>query len=78
MDWREHIVSDEGILLGKPTLRGTRLSVEMLLEHLAEGWTEAQLFESFPRLTPDGLRAVYAYAAAVVHDDALHPLASIT
>jgi uncharacterized protein (DUF433 family) len=76
IDWREHIVADPNILVGKPTVRGTRLAVEMLLEHLAAGWTEAELFDSYPHLTPEALRAVYAYAAAVVHEDALDPLAS--
>ncbi|MCH6198371.1 DUF433 domain-containing protein [Aquiflexum sp. LQ15W] len=37
MDWREHIVSDKGVLLGKPTIKGMRISVELILELLSSG-----------------------------------------
>jgi uncharacterized protein (DUF433 family) len=60
-NWQDYIVSDEGVLLGKPTLKGTRLSVDFILGRLADGWTEAQLFESYPRLTRDHLRAAFSY-----------------
>lgn len=61
MNWREHIVSDPEILLGKPTLKGTRLSVEFILERLSSGWTEQMLLENAPRMTREHLKAVYAF-----------------
>lgn len=61
MNWREHIVSDPEILLGKPTLKGTRLSVEFILERLSSGWTEQMLLENAPRLTREHLKAVYQF-----------------
>lgn len=61
MNWHEHIVSDPEVLLGKPTIKGTRLSVEFLLERLASGWTEEMLLENAPRLTRMDLQAVYIY-----------------
>lgn len=61
MNWREHIVSDKGILLGKPTIKGTRISVELLLDLLANGWTEQMIFESYPKLSSNDLKAVFAY-----------------
>jgi len=60
------IVQDPGILGGKPTVRGTRLSVEFLLGLFADGWTHEQVLESYPSLTPESLRAVFAYAAEVL------------
>jgi len=39
MNWQDEIVSDKDILLGKPTIKGTRLSVEFIIERLASGWT---------------------------------------
>lgn len=68
MDWTERIVSDPEVLVGKPTIRGTRLSVEFILERLADGWTEQQLLESYPRLTSEDLRAVFAYATESLKD----------
>ena len=58
MNWHEHIVSDKDILLGKPTIKGTRISVELILDLLSNGWTEQMIFESYPRLTSADLRAV--------------------
>ncbi len=63
IDWRDYIVSDERILAGKPTLKGTRLSVELVLDLLAGGWDRESLRESHPQLTDEGIRAVLAYAA---------------
>lgn len=69
MDWRDHIHSDPGILSGKPVVRGTRLSVDFLLKLLANGWSEEQIFDSYPNLTRDSLRAVFAFAAEAARDE---------
>lgn len=61
MNWKKHIVSDKEILLGKPTIKGTRLSVEFILERLASGWTEETILENYPQLKKEDLRAVFAY-----------------
>jgi uncharacterized protein (DUF433 family) len=58
------IHSDKDILLGKPVVKGTRLSVEFILERFASGWTEAQVLENYPRLTKEDLQAVFAYASS--------------
>ena len=68
MNWREHIHSDPGVMGGKPVIKGTRITVEIILEWLAAGWTEAEVFENYPRLTPDALRAVYAFSHQIVAD----------
>lgn len=68
MNWQEHIVSDKGVLLGKPAIKGTRLSVEHLVSLLAQGWTEDQLLENYPRLTKDSIQAVFAYVYECMQD----------
>lgn len=57
------IVSVPGILGGKPCVRGTRLSVEFLLELAASGATQADILADYPQLTPEGLAAAFRYAA---------------
>jgi uncharacterized protein (DUF433 family) len=74
MEWRERIVSDKEILLGKPLIKGTRISVELILELLAEGWTENQLLESYPNITNEDLMAVFAYLRDGVRQDLYLPL----
>ncbi len=69
MDWRQHIHSDPEILSGKPVVKGTRLSVDFLLELLAAGWSGEQLLDSYPNLSRDSLRAVFAFAAESARDE---------
>lgn len=50
-------------MMGKPVVRGTRITVETILEKLAAGETEQQLLDSHPRLTKEGIHAALAHAA---------------
>ena len=61
MNWQEYITQDPAVLLGKPVVRGTRISVELILELLETGWTHEQIFESYPHLPRAAVPAVYAY-----------------
>jgi uncharacterized protein (DUF433 family) len=62
-NWREWIVSDVGILGGKPCIRGTRISVELILELLANGATQSDILKNYPHVPPAGLAAALQYAA---------------
>jgi uncharacterized protein (DUF433 family) len=68
-DWRERIVSDPDILRGKPTVRGTRLSVELIVGWLAQGWTHEMLLESYPQLVRDDILAALAYTTALLREE---------
>ncbi|HEX6533711.1 MAG TPA: DUF433 domain-containing protein [Gemmatimonadaceae bacterium] len=72
MAWQDHITTDPDVLAGKPVVRDTRLAVDFLLGLFAAGWSLEQVLANYPQLTPDALRAVFAYAAEVTHDEALH------
>lgn len=74
MNWQEFIVSDKAILLGKPTIKGTRISVELILELLASGWSEAQILESYPHITEKHLKAVFAYLKECIQQELFFPL----
>ena len=73
MDWREHIHSDPDILGGKPVIRGSRISVELVLERLSDGWSWDDLLRSYPHISLDQFRAAIAFAADMVSEEA--PLA---
>ncbi len=68
MNWEERIVADPKVLVGKPTIKGTRLSVEFILDRLADGWTEEMLLDNYPRLTKEDLKAVFAYSSESLKD----------
>lgn len=71
MNWQEYIVSDKEVLLGKPTIKGTRISVEHIVGLLAQGWTENEIIENFPRLTKESLQAVFSYIQDCINDGLL-------
>ena len=68
MNWREHIESDPMVMAGKPVIKGTRITVEIILDWLAAGWSEKEIFENYPRMTVDNLRAIYAFSREIVGD----------
>jgi uncharacterized protein (DUF433 family) len=73
MNWQEYIVSDNGVLMGEPTIKGTRLSVEHLMGLKAQGWTEEQVFQNYTRLNKESLQAVFAHVFECMQDVYLVP-----
>lgn len=67
MEWRDRIVSNPEILVGKPAIKGTRISVELILGQLANGWTFKQVLESYPNITREDILAALAFAAEHLH-----------
>jgi uncharacterized protein (DUF433 family) len=63
MDYRSIITIEPGKRSGKPSIRGTRMTVTDVLEYLAGGMTEAELLAEFPDLTVEDIRACLAFAA---------------
>ncbi len=57
-NWQKHIHSDEKVLAGKPVIKGTRISVELILELLSNGWTQEMILESYPNLKSEDIKAV--------------------
>jgi uncharacterized protein (DUF433 family) len=68
------IVIDPTIMMGKPVIRGTRITVELILEKLAAGETEDQLLAAHPRLTREAIHAALAYAAQTLRADVVYPI----
>ena len=68
-DMKSRIVQDPGILCGKPVVRGTRISVELILRKLGQGVSETAILASYPHLTRADLRAAVRFAADFVADE---------
>ena len=62
MEWRDHIECHPEIMLGKPVFKGTRITVELVLEKIADGVTVEELLRSYPRLRPKHIRAAFAFS----------------
>jgi uncharacterized protein (DUF433 family) len=69
MEWRDRITSDPAVLVGKPVIRGTRISVELILGWLANGWTYEQILEAYPHITRDDILAALAFTEQMLRDE---------
>lgn len=76
INWREHIHSDTQILMGKPTIKGTRISVELILELFTNGWTNESILASYPTITDEDIRAVFAYLKECIGEELYFPIIS--
>ena len=76
MNWQDHIISDKQVLLGKPIIKGTRISVELVLELFSTGWTEKQIIESYPSVSAEALRAVFAYLKDCIQQELYFPISA--
>ena len=74
MDWRERIVVDPRILVGKPVIKGTRIAVEFVIDLLGRGWTAEQVLREYDHLTPEDIQACLAYASEVLKSERVYLL----
>jgi uncharacterized protein (DUF433 family) len=72
------IVSDPAVMMGKPVIKGTRITVELVLEKLAAGETVEQLLEAHPRLTRESIQAALSFAAETLRSDVVYPIDEAT
>jgi len=73
-DWRVRIAIDPAILAGKPIIRGTRISIEFILELLANGWTIGAIIENYPQLNEEDIHAALKYASDILREEIVYPL----
>jgi uncharacterized protein (DUF433 family) len=73
MDWKERIVIDPEILVGKPVIKGTRLAVEFVVDLLAQGWQESEIIRNYPGLTRDDIAACLKYATNILKAEKIYP-----
>jgi uncharacterized protein (DUF433 family) len=71
------ITSDPAIMMGKPVVGGTRITVELILEKLAAGETVEQILSAHPQLTQESIRAALAFAAEALKADVVYPVEKI-
>jgi len=74
MNWRKRVVTDPKILVGKPVVKGTRLSVEFLLGLIARGWSEERILSNYPQLTLADIKACLAFAAELIKGERVYPV----
>ena len=73
-DYRQMIVSNPAVMMGKPVIAGTRITVELILEKLAAGESVESILAAHPRLSEAAVRAALAFAANALRADVVYPL----
>ena len=71
-----YIISDPKIMMGKPVIKGTRITVELILEKLSQGQTVADLIKSYPHITEEQIYSAFRFASEALKADAIYPIAS--
>ena len=74
MKWKDRIELNPAVLNGKPIIKGTRLAVELVVELVANGWSEATIIDNYPTLTEDDIRACLQYASAALRAEKVYPI----
>jgi uncharacterized protein (DUF433 family) len=76
LEKKELIVSDPEVMMGKPVIAGTRITVELILEKLAAGETAEEIIDAHPRLNEGAIRAALHFAAQALRADVTYPVES--
>ena len=71
------IVSDPAVMMGKPVVAGTRITVELLLDKLAAGESFDNILRAYPHLTIESIRAALAFASEALRADVIYPMSTI-
>ncbi len=72
--WRERIEINPKVLVGKPIIKGTRLSVDFILELLAHGWATDKIIKNYPQIKEDDIKAALEYSAHSLRLELVYPL----
>ena len=71
------VVSDTEVMMGKPVIAGTRITVELILDKLAAGETIEQILNAHPRPAGDAIRAVLSFATDSLRDEVVYPIQEV-
>lgn len=74
MNWQDRIIVDASVLVGKPIIKGTRISVEFVVDLLGRGWTVEQILHEYDHLIVEDIQACLAYASDVLKSERVYLL----
>jgi uncharacterized protein (DUF433 family) len=74
MDWHQRIILDPDVLVGKPVIRGTRISVDLVIDLLARGYSKDQIVQQYDHITADDIQACLAYASEALRSERVYAI----
>lgn len=78
MNWHDRIVANPDILIGKPTIKGTRISVELILDRFADGWAMEDMLAAYPHITREDVLAALSFAAELFKEETFVAIGKVT
>lgn len=75
MEWTDRIVIDPDVLVGKPVIKGTRISVDLIIDLLARGYSKEQILEQYDHVSTEDIQACLAYASEVLRSEKVYTFA---
>jgi len=69
MNWKDRIEVNPAVLVGKPIIKGTRISVELILDRLADGWTMEDVLASYPHISREDVLAALSFASELFKEE---------
>ncbi len=73
-EWKERITVDPKVLAGKPVIKGTRISIEFILDLLSNGWTNEKILKNYPQLKKVDITAALKYTTEILTEEKVYPL----
>ncbi len=77
MSYEQRIVTDPAVMLGKPVIRGTRITVAFVVDLLAQGWSEDDILRNYPGVSREDILACLKYASEMLKAEKVYPLAKV-
>jgi uncharacterized protein (DUF433 family) len=76
--YQDRVIVDPEIMVGKPIIKGTRITVELILRLLAQGMTQKEILKNYPQLKREDILAVLEYATEMVEEEKVFPLKKLS
>lgn len=78
MNWKDHIEVNPAVLVGKPIIKGTRISVELILDRMADGWSMEDVLASYPRISREDVLAALSFSSELFKEESFVAVAKAT
>jgi uncharacterized protein (DUF433 family) len=74
MNWQSRIMIDPNVLVGKPTIKGTRLAVELIIDLLAQGWSSDEILRNYPGISIEDIQACLSYTSTSFQSEKVYDI----
>lgn len=78
MDWKDRIEVNPAVLVGKPIVKGTRISVELILDRMADGWSMEDVLAAYPHINREDVLAALSFASELFKEETFVAVGKVT